>query len=325
MRTRVISSFLFFLVFCLLLLTGCGQGSGSTSTSPTNTTALDAYGKPIVFPTTAPQRIISLVPSMSEVLGALQLQSRVVAVDYNTDYPADIAALPKISDANATYNTEQIVALKPDLVLSTGGLTKTEDAQLVGLGLHVVDLPATNLSQSLQQIVLVGRLTFTESAGKTLQQQLQQQADQIKAKVAGTPAPKVLLEADDSEAGKPYVFGGGSFGDELLQDASATNIFHNQTSGGGYPQVTDEAIISANPQYVILTEDPKYGGNPQGVYQRPNWDSIDGVKMHHVYHLNTDIMQRPGPRLVQGLQCVAQLLHPDKFTGTLPDYCEATV
>ncbi|MBO0779920.1 MAG: ABC transporter substrate-binding protein, partial [Ktedonobacteraceae bacterium] len=123
----------------------------------------------------------------------------------------------------------------------------------------------------------------------------------------------------------PYVFGGGTFGDELLQYANATNIFHDNTSNGGYPQVTDEAIISANPQFVILTEDPQYGGKPDGVYKRPNWGGIEAVKSHHVYHLDTDITQRPGPRLVQGLRCVAQIVHPEKFSGALPDYCQATV
>jgi len=56
------------------------------------------------------------------------------------------------------------------------------------------------------------------------------------------------------------------------------NIFHTNTSGGGYPQVTDEAVIAANPQFVILTEDPTYGGNPALVYKRPNWGSINALK-----------------------------------------------
>jgi iron complex transport system substrate-binding protein len=283
------------------------------------------YGTPIIFPTTAPQRIVSLVPSTSEILGALQLQNRVVGVDYYTDYPLELASLPRVSDANGQFDIEQIVALKPDLVLGWGAETKQEDLQLKNLGLRVVDLPLTNLSGVLQQIVLVGRLTFTENTAVVLVNQLQQQINQMKAAVAGTTAPKVLLEVDDSTPGKPFVFGGGSFGDEFLRDANGINIFHDNTSNGGYPQVTDEAIIAANPQFVILTEDPAYGGNIALVYKRPNWSNIDAVKSHHVYHINVAIMQRPGPRLVEGLRCVAQIVHPEKFSGTLPDYCSATV
>jgi ABC-type Fe3+-hydroxamate transport system substrate-binding protein len=330
MRSHVISFRLAFvlLLTCFVLLTACGQSSSPATgakPTPTPTVALDFYGTPIAFPTTAPQRIVSLLPSTSEILGALQLQGRVIAVDYYTSYPPELASLPKVSDANGKYNVEQIVALKPDLVLSWGGETKEYDQQLKSLGLRVVDLPITNFSGVLQQLLLVGGLTFMQGAAQSLVSQLQQQIGQIKAAVTGTTAPKVLLEVDDSTPGKPYVFGGGSFGDELLQDANGINIFHDDTSGGGYPQVTDEAIISANPQFVILTEDPAYGGSPALVYKRPNWGSIDALTLHHVYRLNVNIMQHPGPRLVQGLRCLAQLIHPEKFSGALPDYCSGTV
>ncbi len=326
MFSRIIS--LLLLLSCFVLLTACGQSS-SPAAGPqpgaTPTVARDAYGTPIVFPTTPPQRIISLLPNTSEILGALQLQGRVVAVDYYTTYPADLASLPKVSGSNGKYNIEQIVALKPDLVLSYGGETKEYDQQLENLGLHIVDLPLSNLSQTLQEILLVGRLTSTENTARAVVNQLQQRIEQIKAAVAGTTAPKVLLEVDDSAPGKPYVFGGGSFGDELLQDANGVNIFHNNSSNGGYPQVTDEAIISANPQFVILTEDPAFGGNPALVYKRSNWNGIAALTLHQVYRINVNIIQHPSQRLVDGLRCLAQIIHPDKFPGDLPSYCSGTV
>jgi iron complex transport system substrate-binding protein len=327
MRIRVISRWFFpyLLVLCFLLLTACGQsqsGGSAAQPSPTPTVVRDIYGTPVVFPKTAPQRLISLVPSMSEILAALHLESRIVAVDYYTDYPTQLIRLPRISDANGDYNVERIVALHPDLVLSSGGLTEKYDAQLTRLGLHVVDLPDNTIALMLAEIQTVGRLTFTESTADALVRQLQQRIAQIRQAVKGTTPPTVMLEADDSTPGKPYVFGGGTFGDELLQDANAINVFHNNTSNGGYPQVTDEAVIRANPQYIILTEDPRYGGDPQLVYRRPNWGQITALKLHHVYHLNTDLMQRPGPRLVDGLQCLAQLLHPAVFSGSLPAYCQ---
>ncbi|MBX5458753.1 MAG: ABC transporter substrate-binding protein [Thermogemmatispora sp.] len=327
MRIRVISRRFFpcLSILCFLLLAACGQsqsGGSAAQPSPTPTVVRDIYGTPVVFPKTAPQRLISLVPSMSEILAALHLESRIVAVDYYTDYPTQLTHLPRISDANGDYNVERIVALHPDLVLSSGGLTEKYDAQLTRLGLHVVDLPDNTIALMLAEIQTVGRLTFTESTADALVKQLQQRIAQIRQAVKGTTPPTVMLEADDSTPGKPYVFGGGTFGDELLQDANAINVFHNNTSNGGYPQVTDEAVIRANPQYIILTEDPRYGGDPQLVYRRPNWGQITALKLHHVYHLNTDLMQRPGPRLVDGLQCLVQLLHPALFSGSLPAYCQ---
>jgi ABC-type Fe3+-hydroxamate transport system substrate-binding protein len=331
MRTNVISHRLscFGLLFCLFIVSACGPASSPSSSqgssAPTPAPVLDAYGTPITFPRSTPQRIVSLAPSISEELAVLGLQSRIVGVDFNTNYPADVAKLPKVSDVNGTYSVERIISLHPDLVLSSGGLTKNYDNQLKQLHLDVVDLPSVDFDRSIQQLALIGRLTGTQDKAITLVKQLQAQVQQFKASVAGTTPPKVLLEVDDSTPGKPYVFGGGSFGDQMLQYANAINIFHSNTTNGSYPQVTDEAIIAANPQYIVLTEDPAFGGNPSAVYKRPNWNGIDAVKNRRVYHINTDIMQRPGPRLVQGLRCIAQVVHPEKFPGALPGYCSASI
>src|SRR2546421_6607348 len=113
MFSRLLSfrlSLMLFLSLCILL-TACGQDISTTTSSqpkPTPTVAFDYYGTPVAFPTTAPQRIVSLVPSTSEILGALPLQGRVVGVDYYTTYPPELASLPKVSDANGKFNVEQI-------------------------------------------------------------------------------------------------------------------------------------------------------------------------------------------------------------------------
>ena len=118
MNTRVIAShrILFLLLSFVLLLAACGQqstttGSTSTQATPTPTPALDVYGTPIAFPKTPPQRIVSLVPSMSEILGALHLDSRVVGIDYYTNYPASLTSRPKVSNANCRSATDQPYAV----------------------------------------------------------------------------------------------------------------------------------------------------------------------------------------------------------------------
>lgn len=329
MRSHVISTRFapVFLLSLLLLLAACGQAAPSTSGSsatvtPTPTSALDAYGTPIVFPSTAPHRIVSLVPTTSDMLAALHLDNRVVGVDSYTIYPADLAALPKVSTFGK-YNVEEIVALKPDLVLSYGQDTKQYDSQLVQLGLHVVDLPSTDLSGIFQEMLVIGRLTHTEHTATQVVNQLQQQVNQIKAAVAGTTAPTVMLELDYSNPASPYVDGGGSYVDQLLADANGVNVFHNDTSGGGFPQVTDEAIIHANPQAIVLTEEVSYGVTVASVYKRSGWNVISAVQTHRVYQFGPSLIAHPGPRVVQWLQCLAQTLHPDKFTTPLPSYCGA--
>src|SRR5215469_1436222 len=114
------------MLFFLVLLTACGQSGNGQSTittpspAPTPAVTLDAYGTAIVFPNSVPLCIVSLVPNISVMLGALGLQGRVVGIDYYTNYPANLTSLPKVSDVNGKYDIEQIVALKPDLMLSYG-------------------------------------------------------------------------------------------------------------------------------------------------------------------------------------------------------------
>lgn len=304
-----------------LALAACGSGSGGPSASATATEpttpliATDALGRPITIPASAPQRIISLEPSNSEILGALTVSARVIGVDNYTDYPADMAAKPKVTDNYGSANVEQIVALKPDLVLDYGEFHPDADHQLAAASLDVVALPTpATLDQTLLEIRLVGQLVHAYDAATALTTSLQHRIDAVKSKVATAPKVNTYLESDYSTPGKPYVFGGGSFGDELIRDAGGTNVFGSNTEGGGYPQVSDEAVIAANPQAIVLTEDPSYGGNPQAVYSRPGWSAIAAVQNHRVFAIDGALVGRTGPRLVDGLEALAKDLHPELFS-----------
>jgi iron complex transport system substrate-binding protein len=275
--------------------------------------AKDADGATIVIPKAAPQRIISLGASDSEILGALGLSSRVVAVDYYTNYPAALASKPKISNASGDYNAEAIVADQPDLVLSFGGETKTVDAQLEAVHITVVDIPQLDLTGTLLEIRLVGQLVHAEAQANQLVSGLEARIAAVKAKVAGSAPVSVYMEVG-YVAPTAYVFGGTTFGDELIRDAGGSNVFGADSANGGYPSVGNESIISADPEVIILTEDPAYGGDPARVYQRPGWSVISAVKNHRIYGLNPDESQRAGPRLVDALEQLAKLLHPSLFS-----------
>lgn len=304
------------LAAAVLSAAACGTSThagGATSASAKPVISRDADGNPIQIPAHAPQRVVSLTATDSEMLGALNLESRVVAVDYYTDYPAAMASKPKITDANGAANVETIISLKPDLILSYGGETAQTDKQLSAAGIPVVDLPVANLSTSLVEIQLVGQLMHDEAPAAALVSTLRERISAVEKIVAKAAPVSVYMEVDDSTPGKPYVFGGGSFGDELIKDAGGTNIFASDTSNGGYPQVSDESIIAANPQIIVLTEDPHYGGNPALVYKRAGWSVISAVRNKRVYAINPDIIQRPGPRVVDGLEQLAKDLHPELF------------
>ena len=274
--------------------------------------AKDSNGVAIVIPAKAPQRIVSLTPVDSEILGALGEQARVVGVDNYTDYPAAMAAKPKVTDANSVPNIEQIIALKPDLVLSYGHETNSSvshaDTQLMAAHITVYDLPALNLDGSITEIQLIGQLTHAESAANALAASMRASIAAVKAKVASASKPTVYMELYYGN-GPTYVFGGGSFGDELISDAGGANIFHSDTSGAGYPAVNNEAIIAANPQVIILTD----GATPAQVAARPGWSDLAAVKSGQIYSVDPNLTQRPGPRIVQGLQALAKDIHPTLF------------
>jgi ABC-type Fe3+-hydroxamate transport system substrate-binding protein len=289
-------------------------GGGSTSTPATPVISKDALGNPISIPATAPQRIVSLTPADSEILAAVGADAHVVAVDNFSDYPASMAAKPKISGADGKFNVERIVGLQPDLVLGAGGETPDVDKQLGDAHITVVDLPiATNLGDILNDITLVGQLVHADPAAARLGAALRARIEAVKQKVADLHPVSTYVELDYSTPGKPFVFGGGSFGDEVIRDAGGSNVFGNNTSGQGFPQVSDESVIAANPQVIVLTEDPQFGGTPQAVYARGAWSGIAAVKNKRVYGMDPNIISRPGPRIVDALEQMAKLLHPEAF------------
>jgi iron complex transport system substrate-binding protein len=294
-----------------LALSACNSAS-STPAPEQPALTKDANGTTIVIPKTAPQRIISLTPVDSEILGALHAESRVVGVDFYTDYPADMAAKAKVTDVNSAPNIEQIIALKPDLVLSYGHDTNSSvshaDTQLMAAHITVYDLPALNLDGSITEIQLIGQLIHDESGASALASSMRSGISGVKARIAGAPKASVYMELYYGN-GPTYVFGGGSFGDELISDAGGVNIFHADTSGNGYPAVNNEAIIAADPQVIILTD----GDSAASVAQRPGWSAIAAVKSGMIFSIDPNLTQRPGPRIIQGLNALAKDLHPALF------------
>jgi iron complex transport system substrate-binding protein len=236
-----------------------------------------------------------------------------VGVDAFTNYPADMAAKPKVSSSDGSPNVEQIIALNPDLVLSWGQFTTQADTALLQAHINVIALPVADLQGTLTEIRLVGQLTHTSATADSLVKSLQRRIDAVKQKVASAPPLSVYMEVGFTPP-PPYAVGGGSFENDVLADAGGSNIFAAQTDNGGFPSVSVESIIAANPQVIILTEEPAYGGDPQQVYARPGWAGIAAVKSHSVYNINPDIVSRPGPRLVDALEQIAKILHPDQFS-----------
>lgn len=280
--------------------------------APAPMTITDVAGRKVTIGTT-PQRIVSLAASNTEILFAIGAGSNVIAVDDFSDFPAQAKTLPKIGGTSDKYNFEQIVALKPDVIFAAGitapdVLKKLDDLKLTFV---VLGVERTTFESILTDIGLAGQITGHAGEAKQVTDSMQQRVDAVKAKVAAaTTKPKVYWELDATDPTKPYTVGPGTFVNDIITLAGGVNVFANASSS--YPQVSAEQVIAANPQLIILP-DSSYGISVDSVLARPGWQSIDAVKTKHVYPIDDSPVSRPGPRVVDGIEAAAKLIHPELF------------
>lgn len=317
-RSRLRGLWLLPLLALLPAVAACGGSTSATSPTPSAPIiAKDALGTPITIPDKAPQRIITLLPSDSDIVATLGADARVVGVDAYTTSPADLASKPKVSDANTgNLNIEQIVALKPDLVLSYGGASwyGKQEQPLIDQKINVVDLPAAaTVHDTLDEFRLVGQLLHEDAKAQQLVSSYQQRIDMVTSKVKGKQAPSVYLENyGDASKGQYYAFGKGTFGDDIIRLAGGTNAVADANTNNG--ALSAEAIVAAKPDVVALAEDPQYGGDPKAVASRPGWSAIPAVQNHRVYDVNPDYFSHPdAASSVNALEELAKDLHPDAF------------
>ncbi len=257
-------------------------------------------------------RVVSLAPSNTEILFAVGAGSQVVGRDTLSDYPPQVKTVADIGGSMGNYNTEAILALHPDLVLAAGINSTDLVASLEKLGLQVFYLknPVT-LEEMYANLETVGSLTGHTTDAATLVASLQARVAAVDAKVAtASSRPTVYYELDGTDPSKPYTSGGGTFVDLLIQRAGGVNIFSKLNNQ--WPQVNLEQLLVDNPQ-IILLGDSAYGETPEKVIVRSGWGSLQAIKNHQVFPFDDNLVSRPGPRLVDGLEALTKLIHPELF------------
>jgi iron complex transport system substrate-binding protein len=141
---------------------------------------------------------------------------------------------------------------------------------------------------------------------------MQQSLDAVEATLKGESTPSVFWELDGTDPGNPWTVGPGSFTDSLITLAGGQNIGDSGPTSSW--QMSSEDIIQADPQIIIL-DDYQYGETIASVSQRPGWASITAVKDNAIYPItDSDLTDRPGPRIIDGLELVAKLIHPALFS-----------
>ena len=258
------------------------------------------------------QRVVSLAPSNTEILFAIGAGSQVVGRDEFSDFPAETESIEKVGGSMGEYSAEAIVALKPDLVLAAEINPPELVKQLEDLGLTVYYLKnPTTLEGMYNNLAIVGQLTGHDVSAVV--NALNARVTAIDKKIAAvTDKPLVFYEIDASDTSKPYTYGPGSFGDLLITRAGGINFATTVGITDPYPQVGLEQIVAANPSVIVLG-DSMWGVTPESVQARAGWDGIDAVKNSSIFPFDDNLISRPGPRLVDGLEQLAKLLHPELF------------
>lgn len=304
----------FLTVLLALVMTACAPQPAPTAApvataSSAPITLTDGLGRSVVLKEAA-KRVVSLAPSNTEILYAVGAADQVFGRDEFSDYPEEAKAIPSVGGSMGEYSVETIVSLAPDLVLAAEINSPELVKQLEDLGLTVYYLKnPTSFEELYVNLEIVAQLTGEDPTKLT---------DSLKARVAAvdekimplSARPSVFYEIDATDAAKPYTYGSGTFGDMLITRAGGFNIGGELTDP--YPQISLEQIVVSNPS-IILLGDSMWGMTAEAVAARPGWETIEAVKSNQIFPIDDNLISRPGPRLVDGLEQLAKLLHPGVF------------
>jgi iron complex transport system substrate-binding protein len=301
------------LLTLLVALAACAAPASAPTSSPQPTpplTLTDDAGRAVEVPAQA-ARIVSLAPSNTEIVCALHACDRVVGVSDFDDYPPEVADRAKVV-VGAQVDVEKVVAAHPDLILAGGNeLTPTPVIeQLIGLGYPVLTLYPESLDGVYDDIALVGRAIRETDAATALVDQMRQRVDVVTRAVADAHRPRTFYEVSVFE-GVIYTAGEGSFLASLIDLAGGEPV----TGEARSTSITVEQLVSADPQLIILGDssyDPTI--TPASLAARPGWGEMSAVHEGHVVPYPDDLVTtRPGPRIVDGLEALARVVHPEAF------------
>ena len=284
------------------LLTACNEPA-----SPFTVT--DDLGRQVNIEKT-PECVVSLAPSITEILFALDLGDKVVGVTEACDYPDEAKEIPKVAGYFST-NLEAIVDKDPDVVFADG--YDPVEQQIEEQGIPLVVLKPADIQGIFRNIELIGDLMNEERKAAKLVDDLQQRLDTVVARTtAAATKPTVFFEIGASDETKPWTVGPDSFIDPLISLAGGQNIV---SEGGDYLQINLEKLLSADPDLIILSDDPYVA--PEQVMARTGvWQELPAVKQHKVYAVSSQsLTSRPGPRIIDGLEELAKIIHPELFPG----------
>ncbi len=266
----------------------------------------DQTGRTLALPG-PPRRIVSLVPSATEVLFAIGAQDRLVGVTDFCDFPAEARLKPRVGGM-ISPSLEAIVALRPDVVVATpAGNREDTLAQLGRLRIPVFAVNAESLREVLDLVDRLGRLAGRPAQADALAEHLRARVREVRQRVASLPRPRVLYVLWPEPLIVP---GRGALVTELIELAGGRSVTADAASG--YPRYSTEAAVAHAPEVIVLA---RHGHQPMpvnaDVWRR--FTDLPAVRGRRLHTVDRDVFHRYGPRVVDGLEQLARMLHPDAF------------
>ena len=294
-------------IAALLALILVGGVIGACSGSQT---LIDGLDREVALQGSA-QRIVSIAPSNTEILFAIGAGEQVVGRDDVSDYPQEALDVTSVGSTYGDLNTEAILALEPDLVLAATITSPEQIEALEALGIPVYLLSnPTDFTGLLENIRTVGTLTGKEVEAEALAKSLEARIDAVAEIVSDAERVRVFYEVDGTDATAPWTTGTDTFQDVMIDFVGGENIAADIT---GWGQMNLEEIVIQNPQVVIFGEGPWVPTTSESFSERSGWGEIAAVEDGHVFGIDTNWVDRPGPRLVDALEQMALMIHPELY------------
>lgn len=257
---------------------------------------------------TPPKRIISVSPSVTEIIGVIDADSLLVGVSIYSYYPPSVKALPKVG-SYVNPNIEQIISLNPDLVvMSFDGAPRSDVNKMRLLNINVAVLRSNSFSDIIKNINWLGEVLQHDKEAEEAAGNLAHRYEQIRSLVKEIPKPRVFY----SIALNPIIsVGAQSFINDLIHDAGGINITGDIDQA--YPRLTVESVIAKSPDVLLFSSG--MGNELDMKNQLPfwkRWKNIPAVRNQMFIEVEHDIINRPGPRVVHALASITRQLHPEK-------------
>ena len=287
-------------------------------------TVTDDFGYTVTI-SARPQRIVSLAPANTEILFAVGAGDRVVAVTEYCTFPEEATKLPIIG-GYSTVNVERVITAKPDLIIAYYGNGEETITHLKNLGYTVLTLNADSISGTIADIRIVGTAVGCEAEAEALIADMESRMAAVSEKLAGIPESEKPTMVHSMWTDPLWVSGNNTFQNEMIQFAGGINAVVT-TEGWGI--VTLEKFLLIDPDIIFVDTGMGMGEGAADVLKNyfltePRLSTLTAVQTGQVYAVNADIIDRGGPRIVEGIEAVASIAHPEIFGEYEPENAAAS-